>query len=239
MQLEAKNITKFFGKQKILENISFSLHKGKIVGLLGKNGTGKSTLIKILCGYLIPQIGNVFFNNKKIISNILDYKKIIGYLPENNPLYEELYVKEYLLQVASLYKMKKTKEKLNEIINETGLEKEQHKKVKILSKGYKQRVGLAQTLIHNPMILILDEPSIGMDPNQLIEVRILLNKIKKDKIILFSSHNLNEIKAICDRVLILSGGRIAGDMEKNFETTDLLEKVFLQFTSRENNKQDT
>jgi len=210
MTLELTNITKCYGSQTALNKISFSLKQGEIVGLLGPNGAGKSTLFKILTAYLKPTSGTALVNNLDTAKQQIDIKKVIGYLPENNPLYPEMYVKEYLAFIADIHKVPKAN--IKDIIAKVGLLPESHKKINQLSKGFKQRVGLASALIHNPSILLLDEPTTGLDPNQLIEIRALIKEIGKTKTILFSSHILQEVEAICQRVLLINKGNLVADV---------------------------
>ena len=211
MSIRVENISKLYGSQTALNNVSFSINKGEIVGLLGPNGAGKTTLMKIITAYLTPQEGSVFVNDLDIEHNQQKIKSCIGYLPENNPLYLEMYVREYLQFVLNLYPTKKTKGRLNEVIDLCGLTSEQNKKIAALSKGFKQRVGIAQALIHQPDVLILDEPTSGLDPNQLIEIRNLIKEIGKDKTVLLSSHYMQEVEAICNRVLIINKGEVIAD----------------------------
>ncbi len=209
MSIEVKNITKFYKDQKALNNVSFSIQRGEIVGFLGPNGAGKSTMMKIITGFITASEGEVLVSNYNINTDKLKAQKHIGYLPEHNPLYLEMYVKEYLLFNASIYKTSKIK--VEEIIKKVGLTPEAHKKIKQLSKGYRQRVGLAAALLHNPDVLILDEPTTGLDPNQLIEIRSLIKEIGKNKTVLFSTHIMQEVDAICDRVILINKGQIIAD----------------------------
>ena len=209
MSIVVSNISKNYGKQKVLNDISFSIKKGEIVGFLGPNGAGKSTLMKILTTYLKPNSGTATVNNFDITTASKSVQQSIGYLPEHNPLYLDLYVKEYLNYNADLYKTDKSL--IADIIALTGLTNEAHKKIGQLSKGYRQRVGLAAALLHNPEVLILDEPTTGLDPNQLIEVRTLIKNIGKEKTILLSTHIMKEVEAICDRVIIINKGTIVAD----------------------------
>jgi len=227
MTLKITKITKIYGKQKALNNISFTLKKGEIVGLLGPNGAGKSTLFKILTAYLKPTSGKVLINNLDTAKKQNDIKKEIGYLPENNPLYPEMYVKEFLAFIANLHHI--SKKNIAIVINQVGLKAEAHKKINTLSKGYKQRVGLAAALIHNPSVLLLDEPTTGLDPNQIIEIRTLIKEIGKTKTILFSSHILQEVEALCQRVLLINKGKLVADVdlgELKSAKTQLLEISF-------------
>ena len=211
MIVETQNITKLFGKQKALDSISFTVNTGELVGFLGPNGAGKSTTMKIITGYLPQDDGNILIDGQKVSGQNLEYKKQIGYLPEHNPLYTDLYVKEFLEITAGFYHLKNKKQRVAEMIELTGLGIEQHKKIRALSKGYRQRVGLAQALIHDPSILILDEPTTGLDPNQLEEIRALIRQISKEKTVILSSHIMQEVEAVCNRVLIINKGKIVAD----------------------------
>jgi len=215
MSIKVNNLTKIYGKQKALDNLSVEIQKGEIVGLLGPNGAGKSTLMKIISCYIPPTDGQVEVMGHSIYEEPLKIKELIGYLPENNPLYHEMYVREYLNFLASIFRIKNKKERIKEIIKLTGLEKEQHKKIGALSKGYRQRVGLAQAFIHNPEVLILDEPTSGLDPNQLIEIRNVIKEVGANKTVLFSSHIMQEVEAVCDRILIIKDGKLIADSPKN------------------------
>jgi len=215
MSIKVSNITKIYGKQKALDNLSIDIQKGEIVGLLGPNGAGKSTLMKIISCYIPPSSGQVEVMGHSIYEEPLKIKELIGYLPENNPLYDDMYVREYLNFLVGVFHIKNKKERINEIIELTGLQKEQHKKIGALSKGYKQRVGLAQAFIHNPEVLILDEPTSGLDPNQLIEIRNVIKEVGADKTVLFSSHIMQEVEAVCDRILIIKEGKLIADSPKN------------------------
>ncbi len=214
MGIKAQDITKVYGKERALDGVSFSIETGEIVGFLGPNGAGKTTMMKIITGFIPQTSGEVTVNGLNVITNPLEVKKQIGYLPENNPLYDELYVREYLKYVAGLYKTVNKRERMEEIIEMTGLHDEQKKKIGQLSKGYKQRVGLAQALIHDPEVLILDEPTSGLDPNQIVEIRNLISRVGKQKTVLLSTHIMQEVEAICDRVLIIKEGRIVADETK-------------------------
>jgi len=208
MSIEVKGLSKSYEKQIAVNAISFSVNKGDIVGFLGPNGAGKSTTMKMITGYLPPDAGTVSINGLDITRNSLKAKRLVGYLPEANPLYNDLYVKEYLSFVANIYKMSNVGKRVTNMVDYVGLGEEQHKKITQLSKGYKQRVGLAAALIHDPEILILDEPTSGLDPNQIIEIRALIKKEGANKTVLFSSHILQEVTAICNRVIILAKGNI-------------------------------
>lgn len=211
MSIITSNITKLFGKQKALDNVSLTIKKGELVGFLGPNGAGKSTLMKIINGYIPADEGEVFIHEQKIDHKNLEIRKSIGYLPEHNPLYTDLYIKEFLEITAGFYQLKNKKQRVAEMVDLVGLGDEQHKKIKALSKGYRQRVGLAQALIHNPTVLILDEPTTGLDPNQLEEIRNLIREISKDKTVILSSHIMQEVEAVCNRVIIINKGKIVAD----------------------------
>ena len=213
MSVETRNITKLFGTQRALDNVSFEINKGELVGFLGPNGAGKSTMMKIITGFLPPNSGEILVNNQKVLSENLEIRKNIGYLPENNPLYTDLFVKEFLEITAGFYQLQNSKKRVAEMVELTGLGDEQHKKIGALSKGYRQRVGLAQALIHNPDILILDEPTTGLDPNQLEEIRNLIREISKEKTVMLSSHIMQEVEAVCSRVIIINKGKIVADGE--------------------------
>lgn len=213
MSIEVKNITKLYGHQEALNNVSFSIQKGEIVGFLGPNGAGKSTLMKILTGYIKASDGVALVNGFNVNTHKIDAQKSIGYLPEHNPLYLEMYVKEYLQFNASIHKV--SKKEVAKIIVKVGLTSEAHKKINQLSKGYRQRVGLAAALLHNPEVLILDEPTTGLDPNQLAEIRNVIKEAGKDKTVLFSTHIMQEVEAICDRVILIHKGEIVADKNLN------------------------
>ncbi len=211
MSVTVKNVTRLFGTQKALDDVSFSISSGEIVGFLGPNGAGKSTMMKIITGYLTPTSGSVEVCDIPVKEHSLELRKKIGYLPEHNPLYLDMYVREYLNMVGGIYKLKNIKGKTEDIINITGLTPEAHKKIGALSKGFRQRVGLAQALIPDPEVLILDEPTTGLDPNQILEVRNLITEIGKDKTIMLSTHIMQEVEAICERVIIINNGKIVAD----------------------------
>ena len=211
MSITARNVTKMYGTQKALDNVSFSVNKGEIVGLLGTNGAGKSTMMKIITCYKSQTSGDVRVCDYDVLENSLAVRKCIGYLPENNPLYLDMYIKESLEFVGGVYKVPNLKKRITEMIEITGLGIEQHKKLHALSRGYRQRVGLAHALIHDPEVLILDEPTSGLDPNQLIEIRNLIKEVGKTKTILFSTHIMQEVEAICDRAIIIDRGIIKAD----------------------------
>ncbi|SEH54705.1 ABC-2 type transport system ATP-binding protein [Paenimyroides aquimaris] len=209
MSIEVQNISKNYGTQKALNSISFTIQKGEIVGFLGPNGAGKSTLMKILTTYIEAENGTALVNGFNVKTQAKEVQKSIGYLPEHNPLYLDLYVREYLAFNADVYKV--DKKRTDEVIQLTGLLPEAHKKIGQLSKGYRQRVGLATALLHNPEVLILDEPTTGLDPNQLTEIRDLIKNIGKDKTVFLSTHIMQEVEAICDRVIIIKKGEIVAD----------------------------
>jgi ABC-2 type transport system ATP-binding protein len=211
MSIEVIGLTKIYGAQKAVNNISFSLNKGEIVGFLGPNGAGKSTTMKIITGYLRSDGGTAKVAGIDVTTDPMAVKKKIGYLPEANPLYYEMYVKEYLGFIAGVHKVQHPQVKIQNIIELTGLQVEQKKKLGQLSKGYKQRVGLAAALIHDPEVLILDEPTSGLDPNQIIEIRNVIKEQGRNKTVLFSSHILQEVEAICDRVIIINKGELVAD----------------------------
>ena len=209
MSIKVKKLSKVYGTQKALTEVSFEINKGEIVGFLGPNGAGKSTLMKILTGYIPQTNGDAKICNLDINKNSIETRSRIGYLPEHNPLYLDMYVKEYLEFVANIYNV--NHKYIDEMIKKTGLLKEQHKLIGSLSKGYRQRVGLAQALIHNPEVLILDEPTTGLDPNQLIEIRSLIKEVGREKTVLLSTHIMQEVEAICDRVIIINKGQIVAN----------------------------
>jgi gliding motility-associated ABC transporter ATP-binding subunit GldA len=209
MSITVQNITKTFGTQKALNNVSFSIKKGEVVGFLGPNGAGKSTMMRILTTYYKADSGDAEVNGFDVLKAERDVQKSIGYLPEHNPLYLEMYVKEYLAFNADVYHVPKSK--IEVVIEKTGLTPECHKKIGQLSKGYRQRVGLAAALLHDPEVLILDEPTTGLDPNQLIEIRKLIRDIGKEKTILLSTHIMKEVEAVCDRVIIINKGQLVAD----------------------------
>lgn len=209
MSIEVNSISKSYGTQKALDEISFSIKKGEIVGFLGPNGAGKSTLMKILTTYLLADSGSALVNSHDVMTDTKAVQLSIGYLPEHNPLYLDLYVREYLAFNADVYKVAKFR--IEEVIQLTGLSAESHKKIGQLSKGYRQRVGLANALLHNPDVLILDEPTTGLDPNQLIEIRNVIKNVGKNKTVFLSTHIMQEVEAICDRVIIINNGKIVTD----------------------------
>jgi ABC-2 type transport system ATP-binding protein len=230
MSIEVKHLTKFFGEQAAVNDISFEIGKGEIVAFLGPNGAGKSTTMKMITGYIPASSGSIKVNGIPVDVDDLETRKIIGYLPENNPLYLDMYVKEYLHFVGSIYKIKDLKNRVNEMIQMVGLELEQHKKIGALSKGYKQRVGLAQAFIHDPEVLILDEPTSGLDPNQLVEIRELIKTIGKEKTIMLSTHIMQEVEAICDRVIIINKGKIvANNNQQALDSSPEVQTIYIEF----------
>ncbi len=211
MSVVVENLSKHYGAQKALDKVSFTAKKGEIVGLLGPNGAGKTTTMKILTCFIPQTEGSAMVCDFDVNSNPIEVRKRIGYLPEHNPLYKEMYIKEYLGFIAGLYNIKNKKQRVDEMIDMVGLGKEQHKKIQALSKGYRQRVGLAQSMMHDPEVLILDEPTSGLDPNQLSEIRGLIKSIGKEKTVIFSSHIMQEVQAICDRVIIMNNGKLVAN----------------------------
>ncbi|WP_330442525.1 gliding motility-associated ABC transporter ATP-binding subunit GldA [Flavobacterium sp. C4GT6] len=227
MSIEVKGISKSYGEQKALNAVSFSVKKGEIVGFLGPNGAGKSTLMKILTTYLIADEGTASVNGHDVTTEEKAVQKSVGYLPEHNPLYLDLYVREYLAFNTDVYKVAKSR--IEEVIQLTGLTPEAHKKIGSLSKGYRQRVGLATALLHDPEVLILDEPTTGLDPNQLVEIRDLIKNIGKDKTVFLSTHIMQEVEAICDRVIIINKGEIVTDKKLNNLVQDSQQIIEVEF----------
>jgi len=223
MSISVSQVSRVFGSQKALNNVSFEIASGEVVGFLGPNGAGKSTMMKIITGYLPQTSGKVDVCGINIEGNALEYRMKIGYLPENNPLYLDMYVREYLLHIAGYYKLgKSSKNRVEEIIDLVGLTPERTKKISALSKGYRQRVGLAQALLPDPEVLILDEPTTGLDPNQILEVRDLIKRVGREKTIMLSTHIMQEVQAICERVIIVNKGEIvANEMASNLTQTTL------------------
>ncbi len=237
MNVELKNISKKYGNQIVLNNINTYFNEGGITGLIGPNGAGKTTLMKIICGLITPDEGKIFVNGSLLDNNSITFKKKLGYLPETNPLYSDMYVTEYLMFVGEMYGIKnpELKQKVNEIIEITGITLEKNKKIKYLSKGYRQRVGIAQTLIHNPELIILDEPTSGLDPNQIIEIRNLIKKVSFNKTIILSTHILQEVEAICNRVIILDKGNIvADDIPQNLKHKTEFQTIIIEIDSNIN-----
>jgi ABC-2 type transport system ATP-binding protein len=218
MSVKVENLTKLYGEQKAVNNISFEINTGEIVGFLGPNGAGKSTTMKMLTCFIEPTSGNAFVGGKSILEESLEVRSKVGYLPESNPLYFDMYVKEYLSFAAGVYKVPHKKQRIDEMIEKTGLTREKHKKIGQLSKGYKQRVGLAQAMLHNPEVLILDEPTSGLDPNQLVDIRNLIKELGKEKTVILSTHIMQEVEAMCSKVIIINKGNlVANDTVENVQ----------------------
>ncbi len=236
MSIRIQNLTKIYGSQKAVDDISFDVNPGEIVGFLGPNGAGKSTTMKITTCYLSATSGQVEVNGFEVAQHSMQVRRSIGYLPEHNPLYTDMYIKEFLRFVGALYDLKgrELTLRVNEMIEMCGLEIEQHKKIGQLSKGYRQRVGLAQALIHNPPVLILDEATTGLDPNQIIEIRNLIKTVGQQKTVLFSSHIMQEVEAICNRVVIINRGRVVANriLEDLQNEGKPLEEVFRELTTQ-------
>lgn len=233
MSIEVKNLYKYYGEQAAVRDVSFSVKKGEIVAFLGPNGAGKSTTMKIMTGFMPASEGEVEICGIKVDIDKLETRRLIGYLPENNPLYTDMYVREYLEFVGRIYKIKNLKARVAEMITAVGLDVEQHKKIGALSKGYRQRVGLAQAIIHDPEVLILDEPTTGLDPNQLVEIRELIRSIGKEKTVILSTHIMQEVEAICDRVIIISKGQIvADDNAKTLQQEPEHQTVYVEFDAK-------
>jgi ABC-2 type transport system ATP-binding protein len=239
MSIEVSQLTRMYGEQKAVDDISFSLRKGEIVGFLGPNGAGKSTTMKIITGYLKPDVGSAVVSGINVQEKPLEAKRKIGYLPEGNPLYYDMYVHEYLDFIADVHAIPNRKEKINRIIDTVGLTPEKRKRTGQLSKGYKQRVGLAAALLHDPEVLVLDEPTTGLDPNQIIEIRELIRTLGKNKTVLFSTHILQEVEALCDRVIIINKGRLVAnstlhELKQSYEQQQSLEAIFKNLTTNNN-----
>ncbi len=230
MSIEVENLSKVYGDQKALNHISFKINRGEIVGFLGPNGAGKSTMMKILTTYIAASEGSAKVNGFDVQKNALNVQKHVGYLPEHNPLYLDMYVKEYLKFNADVYKV--SKGRIEEVIAMTGLTVESHKKIGQLSKGYRQRVGLANALLHNPEVLILDEPTTGLDPNQLVEIRHLIKSVGQEKTVFLSTHIMQEVEAMCDRVIIINKGTIVADKKLNDLKADQAQIIEVEFDYR-------
>ncbi len=229
MSIEAKGLTKVFGDQVAVDNLSFHVEKGGVVGLLGPNGAGKSTCMKMLSCYSAPTSGQAYVSGKDIYEESVGVRKVLGYLPENNPLYDDMYVAEYLSFTAGMYGIRKGKKaRIREMIQLTGLEPEVHKKIGALSKGFRQRVGIAQAMIHDPEVMILDEPTSGLDPNQVVEIRNLIMEIGKEKTIILSSHIMQEVQAMCNRVIILNDGKTVADEDTEELVNRMAGQTFLK-----------
>ncbi|MGJ8591986.1 MAG: gliding motility-associated ABC transporter ATP-binding subunit GldA [Aquaticitalea sp.] len=230
MSIEVENLSKVYGEQKALDNISFKINKGEIVGFLGPNGAGKSTMMKILTTYIESTQGVAKVNDFDVKSEALNVQKLVGYLPEHNPLYLEMYVREYLAFNAGVYNISKSR--IEEVIDLTGLRPESHKKIGQLSKGYRQRVGLANALLHNPDVLILDEPTTGLDPNQLVDIRNLIKNVGQEKTVFLSTHIMQEVEAMCDRVIIINKGVIVADKKLKDLKADQAQIIEVEFDYR-------
>lgn len=238
MSIKVEGLTKVYGEQYAVDNISFEIPRGQIVGFLGPNGAGKSTTMKILTCYLPQTSGKAIVGGVDTLEDPMGVKRKVGYLPESNPLYYDMYVKEYLTFMADLFKLKNKKVKVADMIESVGLTKEQNKKIGALSKGYKQRVGLAQAMIHDPEVLILDEPTSGLDPNQLVDIRNLIKNFGKERTVMLSTHIMQEVEAICDRIIIIKNGKLVADdktteiaksvEERNFISVEFDQKVSLE-----------
>jgi ABC-2 type transport system ATP-binding protein len=211
MSVRVENLSKMYGEQIAVDQISFQINKGEVLGFLGPNGAGKSTTMKVITGYIPATSGRVFVCDKEVASHMLETQRHIGYLPESNPLYADVYVREHLEFLASVHQISDAARKIREIIEQTGLGPEEKKKIGALSKGYKQRVGIAQAMLHNPDVLVLDEPTSGLDPNQVVEIRDLIRRFGKEKTVILSTHIMQEVEAMCDRVIIINKGRIVAD----------------------------
>ncbi len=231
MALRLDSVSKYYGTQAAVEEVSFSTTPGQIIGLLGPNGAGKSTTMKMICGYVKPEHGTISVLDQLITDFGEDVRHHIGYLPESNPLYEDMYIKEFLRFACRVHKLDNWKSRVSDVIEQTGLGLEQHKIIGQLSKGYRQRVGIAQAILHNPAILILDEPISGLDPNQLVEVRSLIKTLGQEKTVIFSSHILHEVEQICDRLLILNRGKLVmdGSVDEFYRSTSGKEQIDVMF----------
>lgn len=230
MSIQVNQISKLYGEQKALDQVSFEIGSNEIVGFLGPNGAGKSTMMKIITCYIPPSSGTVKVCGFDITEQSIEVRKQIGYLPEHNPLYLEMYVKEFLEFVGGLYQVKNLKNRVKEMIDLTGLQVEQNKKIGALSKGYRQRVGLAQSMIHDPKVLIMDEPTTGLDPNQLEDIRELIKKLGKEKTVMLSTHIMQEVEAVCDRVIIINKGQIvANDQTQALQQNTTKQVVTVEF----------
>lgn len=229
MSIKVSGVTKVYGDQKALDNVSFEVSRGEVLGFLGPNGAGKSTMMKIITCFIPPTEGTVTVDGFDIESDSMKVRQLVGYLPESNPLYYDMFVKEYLQFVCGLYgSTTNTDKRIAEMIEMTGLEREQHKQIGQLSKGYKQRVGIAQALIHDPKVLILDEPTSGLDPNQLVGVRSLIKELGKDRTVMFSSHIMQEVEAVSDRVIIIDKGRIVADRKVKDAARSVTQTIHLE-----------
>ncbi len=242
MSIRVENLVKTYGKQNAVNDITFNINSGEIVGFLGPNGAGKTTTMKILTCFIPPSSGRAYINNMDVELKAIEVRKQIGYLPEHNPLYTDMYVKEYLHFIASIYHLPNTTKRVAEMIEITGLQVEQKKKIGQLSKGYRQRVGLAQAMIHNPSVLILDEPTSGLDPNQIVEIRNLITTIGKEKTVMLSTHIMQEVEAMCTRVMIVNKGNIVAngephELKQQFSSDIILVVKFNQILNKEQLKE--
>jgi len=235
MSISVRNLSKHYDAQKAVDSISFEAKPGRILGFLGPNGAGKSTTMRMLTGYLTPTAGEAEVSSNDIIRQPIEAKKRIGYLPENTPLYPDMYVKEFLRFVGETYALSNLSNRIDEVIKLVGLTPEQHKKIGMLSKGYRQRVGLAQAIIHNPEVLILDEPTSGLDPNQLVDIRALIKELGKNKTVIISTHIMQEVEAICDDIIIINKGKIVANNSlegiKKAHNQESLEDIFRKLTA--------
>ena len=239
MSVIVNQLTKVYGTQIAVNHISFTAEPGKIVGFLGPNGAGKSTTMKMITGFIPPSDGTATVCGFDINTQSMDVRKCLGYLPENNPLYLDMYVKEFLAFVAGLQQLNNVESRIKEMIEQTGLEREQYKKISQLSKGYRQRVGLAQAMLHDPKVLILDEPTTGLDPNQLVEIRKLIKQLGKEKTVILSTHIMQEVEAVCDQVVIINKGLIvANDETKNLQAAVLQQVTYVVEFDQVIQKQD-
>ena len=211
MSVAVNNLVKYYGKQLVLDSVNFTANRGEITGFLGPNGAGKTTTMKIITSYIRPDGGEVLVDGVDVVEAPLEVRRLVGYLPEHNALYMDMYVREYLSLMAGIHKLPSVRQSVDTMIEKTGLTREAHKKIGTLSKGYKQRVGLAQAMIHDPEVLILDEPTSGLDPNQLVEIRKLIKELGREKTVIFSTHIMQEVQALCDRVVIINKGQLVAD----------------------------
>lgn len=233
MSISVKHLTKYYGDQAAVDNISFEAKNGEILGFLGPNGAGKSTTMKIITGFIPATEGVVEVCGHNILEHPMKVRQLVGYLPEHNPLYLDMYVKEYLDFVGKVYKIENRKARMDEMIEMVGLQREQHKQIGALSKGYRQRVGLAQAMIHNPEVLILDEPTSGLDPNQLDDIRALIKKIGKEKTVMLSTHIMQEVEAVCDKVIIIKNGTlVANESASALQQNSATQVVYVEFEGK-------
>ena len=234
MSIKVSSVSKLYGTQRALNQVSFSIDRGEVVGFLGPNGAGKSTMMKILTCYIPPSEGNAEVCGHDVMNDSITVRRHVGYLPEHNPLYTDMYVREYLHFVGAIYKVKNLKQRVSDMIDMVGLSVEAHKKIEALSKGFRQRVGLAHAMIHNPDVLILDEPTSGLDPNQLVEIRSLIKQLGKEKTVMLSTHIMQEVEAICDRTIIINKGNIVADKKTSELRSGIIGvgyELFVEFSS--------